>query len=206
MSDGGWPRGGGQRELRKLATRTRLREAATGLARKSGAEHVTIDEICAEAGVSRRTFFNHFKVKEEAFLVWDDEDDQQMVRAIVDRPAQESALRAALIAMHDLLFEPLLGHGGAQVRGVIASHPDLLTQATMLSGKTERAIAIGVARRTGAPAEEAFARLVAATVLAALRALSHLDSEATGTGRTQTLEEICRILEQGFQREEAAMR
>jgi len=50
---------------RSEETRARLIDAAFALFHADGYNQVTIDQITAAAGVSRRTFFRHFECKEE---------------------------------------------------------------------------------------------------------------------------------------------
>jgi AcrR family transcriptional regulator len=57
------------RERRKLATRRALRSAALDLALERGLADVPAEAIAARAGVSTRTFFNHFETKEDAVLL-----------------------------------------------------------------------------------------------------------------------------------------
>ncbi len=54
--------------LRKGQVRRRLREATVELGLADGLDNVSIDDIAAAAGVSRRTFFNYFEAKEDAAL------------------------------------------------------------------------------------------------------------------------------------------
>lgn len=51
-----------------LEKRNAIERAATDLVLAHGYEAVTVDMICGRAGVSQRTFFNHFKTKDAALL------------------------------------------------------------------------------------------------------------------------------------------
>lgn len=58
----------GLRERKKRARREALIEAAHALVGAHGLEAVTVESICARAGVSTRTFFNYFASKDDAVL------------------------------------------------------------------------------------------------------------------------------------------
>lgn len=53
----------GRREKRRQATRTRIEEAAYTLFGRQGVEATSIEQICDEAGVARRTFYGYFANK-----------------------------------------------------------------------------------------------------------------------------------------------
>ncbi|MFE2375831.1 TetR/AcrR family transcriptional regulator [Streptomyces sp. NPDC059398] len=186
-----------QREYRKRATTARLRDSATKLAGRHGADQVTIDDICADAGVSRRTFFNHFATKDEVFLAWDASDDAYIAGLIVDRPPSESAVRAALWAMTATAFPSEPGSRATVVREVMANHPDVAAQATQLTRKVVRAVEAGMAERLGLPVDAHVVRLGAVTAVAALTVTMN-PSDTDPAGRERLLEETCRILDEGF--------
>ncbi|WP_314428304.1 TetR family transcriptional regulator, partial [uncultured Microbacterium sp.] len=54
------------REQRKRATTRALTDAARRLTTERGFAGFTVEELCTEVGVSRRTFFNYFESKENA--------------------------------------------------------------------------------------------------------------------------------------------
>jgi AcrR family transcriptional regulator len=75
--DGGRPAetgGGGRRAAaQRRQMRQELASAAMDLFANQGYEETTVDQIAAEAGVARRTFFRYFRSKEEA--IFPDHDD-----------------------------------------------------------------------------------------------------------------------------------
>lgn len=81
-------------------TRRRLAEAAHRLFVARGFDAVTIDDIAAEAGTSRRTFFRHFP-KKESVVFPDDQTTQRFFREAILRetgglPAKMSNLKNVL--------------------------------------------------------------------------------------------------------------
>lgn len=56
------------RESKRQATRAAIEDRASALAAEKGFDNVTVDDICAEVGISKRTFFNYVDSKETAVL------------------------------------------------------------------------------------------------------------------------------------------
>lgn len=65
------------REQRKRETSRALTDAARRLTTEQGFAGFTIEELCAEVGVSRRTFFNYFESKENAVFGFATIDSRQ---------------------------------------------------------------------------------------------------------------------------------
>ena len=60
----------GRREKRKQEIRTRIEDAAYRLFRTQGIEDTSIEQICVEADVARRTFYGHFTNKHALLGGW----------------------------------------------------------------------------------------------------------------------------------------
>jgi AcrR family transcriptional regulator len=86
-------------ERKRQAVRDHLTEVALQLLTDRDFEAVTVDEIAAAAGVSRRTFFRYFPSKEEVVLGFLDRMGRLLRDAIVARPADEPPLRAVHTAL-----------------------------------------------------------------------------------------------------------
>jgi AcrR family transcriptional regulator len=54
----------GLRERKKIALRKRILDASVEQFRTNGYEEVTVDEICADLGISKATFFRYFPTKD----------------------------------------------------------------------------------------------------------------------------------------------
>ena len=75
------------RNARGRATARRIEATAVRLAGERGLDGLTVDMICAEAGVGQRTFFHHFPTKEDALLGLDlPVLDEERVRAYLSDP------------------------------------------------------------------------------------------------------------------------
>ena len=62
------PRGNSLRDRKRRATLLAIEDVATALVLEHGYDAVTVDQICAAAEVSKRTFFNYVASKEAAVI------------------------------------------------------------------------------------------------------------------------------------------
>ncbi len=160
----------GLRERKKQATRRALRDTALRLAEEHGLDGLTVEAVCAEVGVSTRTFFNYFRSKEEA-LVGDGPtlppDD------VVDRIFAEHAERgplagatAVLQLMADTGTQPDVRHKAL----MFERFPTLVPAVLARFAAFERSLAAAVARNLGdRQLPDFYPDLVAATAVTAMR-------------------------------------
>ncbi|WP_189706055.1 TetR family transcriptional regulator [Streptomyces anandii] len=103
---------GSRAAAQRLRMRRELAAAAMELFATKGYEATTVDEIAAAAGVARRTFFRHFRSKEEA--IFPDHDDT-LIRA-------EAVLNAAPAHEHPL---DTVCRGIKEVMKMYAGRPEI---------------------------------------------------------------------------------
>lgn len=95
-------------ERKRQLVREELSEAAMLLFARQGFEETTVDQIAAAVGVSPRTFFRYFKVKEDVLVESLGQIGEQFVAELAARPAGEpplAALRQALSLIVGLFLE-----------------------------------------------------------------------------------------------------
>lgn len=161
----------GLRERKKLATRNALNAAAVRLMTDSGPDGVTVEAICAAAGVSPRTFFNYFDTKEEAIFLWGDEFGPGIAETIRDSAA-DSPFTAATQAVQELFRFAMTAETWRPQRALMQAYPQLLSASMRLGRALLGAVADGVAQRTGLPVTNLYVRTVAASVVTGARVIS----------------------------------
>lgn len=114
--------------MARADTTATIEHAAIELVLERGYTDVTVDMICAAAGVSQRTFFNHFKTKDAAILGSSvPKVDEKRTREFI---ASTGPLLAEAVGIVDLdksfvnRAEPIY----AERLQAIASHPELLAR------------------------------------------------------------------------------
>ena len=99
----------GLRERKKRQTRIDLARAAVSLFEVRGYDAVTIDDIAAQANVSRRTFFRYFDSKDDVVAVDPEGKIAAMRIALRDGPPDEPTLDAlcrGALAMTAAYWDP----------------------------------------------------------------------------------------------------
>jgi AcrR family transcriptional regulator len=93
------------RDRTNRAVRAEVSTVAMRLFLEQGFDKTTVDQIAAEAGLSRTSFFRYFATKEDVVLGDLEERGTQVLAALVARPARESAWQAMRQAFNPLLDE-----------------------------------------------------------------------------------------------------
>ena len=161
----------GLRERKKLQTRQAIHEAALTLIDEQGLEATTIDQICAAADVSSRTFFNYFPSKAAALL--------QLPDTIIS-----PEVRARFLAAHGGLVLALcdavgssseVGPDRGRMKKLVARHPELLSIVMSMMTET-RSQYVALAAERASSLEQA--DLAVTLVMAAFGRLMHEPSDS----------------------------
>ena len=187
----GRPPGTSRRELELIALR---------LFTEQGFDNTTIDQIAAEAGVSKRTFFRYFSSK--ASVLWSEFDSEvdTIRRALADVPAEVpmmDAIRRAVVAANHYQAQDV-----AELRmrmNLIGSIPALQSSAAIYYDAWERAISDFTAIRIGQPADSLYPLAVGRATLAACRAAYDRWSTRADADLTFYLDAAIAALTAGFE-------
>lgn len=161
----------GLRERRKALTASELEAAAYRLFGERGFDNVTVDDIAAEADVSRRTFFRYFASKEDVLLADHFVQLARLREAMAARPKDEpivTALRNAVLSLTSD-FEERKEKVILRAR-LMRDTPSLQARSLVHQKLWEEAMQEMVADRLGVdPVKDLRPGVVAAAALAAMR-------------------------------------
>jgi AcrR family transcriptional regulator len=160
------------REQRKRETARALADAARRLTAQRGFAGFTVEELCAEVGVSRRTFFNYFESKENAVFGFTAVDARQEALEQEFLAARGQLLDdfVELSIRRFELFDPL--DDAAATFAVIDQEPRLLKTLFEQIGRNERRDMGLVAQRIGDAPDAALRAEVLVHAVGALVRLS----------------------------------
>ena len=189
------------RERKKEATRRALLSAANGLFRRKGFEATTIDEICEEVGISRRTFFRYFASKEALVFPRRTERLERLLGMLRAAPHDESPI--ATLRKTAFVFAAEYGEHRVQLvaqQKVIESSPALLAKEREIDRAWEAAMAQAFRERAGpGHASELRARVLAGAAIGVIRATMRHWFATEGKADLASLgKEALDCLERGF--------
>jgi AcrR family transcriptional regulator len=162
-----------RRTERKAATASRLTTLARRWTAERGLSGFTIEELCENAGVSRRTFFNYFPSKEEAVIGVDETEQAERFAAdFLDLGSRgwptvvDDLIRIAVEHVRETEHS-LDEH--AEFITAIGREPKLLARFMSVTREREQQIAELIAAREGVLTSDPRARAAVQIVGAVLR-------------------------------------
>ncbi|MAT17097.1 MAG: TetR family transcriptional regulator [Leifsonia sp.] len=188
----------------------RIRETAqrlSGTARRWTAERgltgFTVEEVCEQVGVSRRTFFNYFASKENAVLgiaVRDDESPALEEAFVAEGPDGPPLLHALVrLTVERWFVSGLTPDEIPRLQEAFQREPRLLTRLLELSEAKDRALAELIARRQHWAADDPRARAATQLLHSIFRGaaprLAHLRSASE---LTQAIDDDLAVMRQVF--------
>lgn len=116
----------GRREKRKQEIRDRIEQAAYRLFRQHGIDSVSIEQICDQADVARRTFYGHYPNKQALLNALSQSRVRFTADDLVHRiMAEQVDTPARINAMIDYMEENLAGYTAVD-RALILQAPDAM--------------------------------------------------------------------------------
>ena len=188
-------------ERKRRAVRAELSEAALPLLVERRFESVTIDDLAAAAGVSRRTFFRYFSSKEDMVFAFLDQWAVRLAADIVARPSDEDPVAAVHHAFRQLTIA-YEDRALVLVR-LVRETPALRQQERINREHLRSAVVTAVARRLGVDEERSLRPQILATI-----AFAPLDAAMLAWFTSRSNQEIGTLLDEAletFNRERDAM-
>ena len=142
------------RDRATRAVRAEIAGVAIRLFLEQGFDKTTVDQIAAEAGLSRTSFFRYFATKEDAVLGHLEELGQKARDALEARPADEPAWQSLRHAFGVLIAErSAYPEGGMGMHRMLRDTPSLQARHLGRQANWQELLAPEVARRLGIPAD-----------------------------------------------------
>jgi AcrR family transcriptional regulator len=187
------------RERNKARARAEIAEVALGLFSERGFDAVTVDDIIASAGVSRRTFFRYFQSKEDALLA-----DYPQLRTLLDEfmaTADEgSPLTSARSTLHRVADFYLEHRPEVLARSqVMRESSGAAARNLSLLAQWEESIGGAIAAKLGRTESNLLSRASAVLIVAAFRSALGEWVRSGGTSDLHALvDEVFDLIEHGL--------
>ncbi|GAB7187845.1 TetR family transcriptional regulator [Kitasatospora sp. Ki12] len=183
-------------QRRRDATRLEIARTAAALFAEQGAESTTAEEIALAAGISLRTFYRYFSVKEDAVAPLLAAGGRQWVDQLADSP-DDLPLREALERAAVASLTPPDEAGAEMMRWTRSLLRDPRLEGTWqrVHADSEERLRVVLAERCPQGTDPLEIRLAAAAATAAIRVAleqwATSDAPATGPGSPQDLGARC---------------
>jgi len=147
----------------------RLQQAAGALFAERGYADVTVADIAERAGLTKRTFFNHFPDKREVLFADAAAFEAHVLKHLAAADPALAPLDAAVEALAGAALSDLAKYGeyAATRRELIASSTELQERDLIKTAALTAAIAAGLLAREAPPRTAAFASKAAVAVFVA---------------------------------------
>jgi AcrR family transcriptional regulator len=159
----------GLRERRKRETLLRIATTGLKLFVKNGYEGTTLDEIAAEAGIARRTFFYYFKSKEAILLAFLDGGFAKAIGPILlSQPTDHTPFKAA----RDSIIQLMSKHDTQEatvVANLLSSTETLKARMSGVFVEMEQVVFDTLSQLWPDPEQRASLRMVAMVSIGAMR-------------------------------------
>jgi AcrR family transcriptional regulator len=156
----------GSREQR----RARIEKTALELFRTRGFDNVTVEDVCAEAGVAPATFYRHFGTKEEVVFAYRDDFTTALQEALDAGGQVGEGERLPVVLGEFAAFLESQQNLLALRDQIVLGHPRLMQGTLSVQRDIESALATGLARLRGLPSPDPAALLEAGIGILVLRA------------------------------------
>lgn len=170
----------GRRERKKRETLERIAEAGLKLFLKNGYEDTTLDEIAAEAGIARRTFFYYFTSKEAILMAYlDGGFARSSVSLLLVQPTDQAPLTTVRNSFLQLMswFET---EEAIAVNTLLGSTEALRARMQANYGETEHLVFEALCELWPQPERRASLRIVAMVSLGAMRVAKEMWQQDEG--------------------------
>ena len=194
----------GRREKNKVATRAAITAAALRLAREQGPGGFTVDQVAAEAGVSRRTFFNYFPSIEAAVTLPVEEFLEESFARLDERPGDEPIMDAVLATFGGDISQDRLALL-CEIYQMGADDAQLERMQLQIWSQAKQSLEDGLRPRLPANAGELMVTALAGSLIACAQAAMRMAADQTPDGESpgplafrQQLLESLDLLRTGF--------
>lgn len=155
-------------ERKRRAVRAELSEVALELLTGRDFDAVTIDDIAAAAGVSRRTFFRYFSSKEDVVFAFLDHWAARLAEDIVARPRAEDPVTAVQHSFR--LLTAAYEDRALNLVRLVGKTPSLRSQERINREHLRIAVVGGLSKRLGLKENDMRAQVLATMAFAPLDA------------------------------------